>query len=272
MTSCAILSPRLKLTARSVSVLSRVTLISPRYPASTVPGAFDHRHPVVERQARAGMDEGGVPGGQGDSESGRTRARSPGASTMSSCRDKVRARVSRVGILGQRETRVQAFDQHIGSGSQRKLLHPRTHGEDSATSRPRHPFCGSGWRGPPWSSGSGSAGSRRLSSGRARVITATIGTATRAPGYACHHAADGEREDDRKRVKPDRPADDLGLKQVGFELILDDQHAEQDDGVHPALGASVTKIARPRPPAGPSAARTRPGTPAPPAAGPAGRA
>ena len=40
MTSCAIRSPRWNLTAWAGSVFSSVTLISPRYPASTVPGAF----------------------------------------------------------------------------------------------------------------------------------------------------------------------------------------------------------------------------------------
>ena len=47
MTSCAIRSPRLKLTDRSRSVFSSVTLISPRQPASTVPGALTSVTPCL---------------------------------------------------------------------------------------------------------------------------------------------------------------------------------------------------------------------------------
>jgi hypothetical protein len=35
-------------------------------------------------------------------------------------------------------------------------------------------------------------------------------------------------------VQPDHPADDLRLKQVRLELILDDQHADQDHGIQPS--------------------------------------
>src|SRR5690242_1607747 len=135
ITSCAILSPRLKLTGRSRSVFSRVTLISPRYPASTVPGAFTSVTPCLAARPERGCTNAAYPSGRAIAIPVRTRARSPGPSSTSSAA--VRSAPASPGW---------AYDGSGTPGSRRwistsgwdcgngELPTGGTHGEDSATS------------------------------------------------------------------------------------------------------------------------------------------
>ena len=114
MTSCAIRSPRWNGTASAGSVLSSVTLISPRYPASTVPGAFTIVTPCLAASPDRGMHERGVPVGQRDGHPGRHHRplrRAP--SSTSAAANRSTPGVPRMGPGGQRQIRVQPLDEHV---------------------------------------------------------------------------------------------------------------------------------------------------------------
>ena len=70
-TSWAIRSPRRSRTVAGGSWLTSSTLISPRYPASTVPGRVHHADAEPVRQPRARVHERGVPVRQRDRHAGR---------------------------------------------------------------------------------------------------------------------------------------------------------------------------------------------------------
>ena len=70
-TSWAIRSPRRTVNVSAGSRLTRLTWISPRKPASTVPGGVQRGHAVARGQPGAGVHERGVPAREGDRHAGR---------------------------------------------------------------------------------------------------------------------------------------------------------------------------------------------------------
>src|SRR6266568_8794781 len=198
ITSCAILSPRLKLTGRSRSVFSRVTLISPRYPASTVPGAFTSVTPCLAARPERGCTNAAYPSGSAIASPVRTSARSPGCSSMSS-----------VVVRSAPASPGWAYDGSGTPGSRRLIstsgrecgnegLPPAcTHGEDSATSGHCRILrsAGTGISPPQLGHRPGDHGDDRHRHHGA--------------GDAGQHAADRQREDDRERMQPDHPPDHL---------------------------------------------------------------
>src|SRR6266550_2346581 len=225
MTSWAIRSPRWNRTGLLASVFSRVTLISPRYPASTVPGAFTSVTPCLAARPERGCTNAAYPSGRAIAIPVRTRARSPGPSSMSSA--VVRSAPASPewaydgsGTSGSRRL-ISTSGWECGNG---ELPTAGTHGEDSATSGHCRILRAAGSRISP-----SQLGHRPGDHGDDRH-------GNHGSGDAGQHAADRERQDHRQRVQPDHPPDDLRLQQVPFQLILDDQHAEQDYRGDPALG------------------------------------
>src|ERR1700729_337679 len=232
MTSCAIRSPRWNLTASAASVLSSVTLISPRYPASTVPGAFTSVTPCFAARPERGCTNAAYPSGSAMASPVRTSARSPGASSTSSAA--VRSAPASPGW---------AYDGSGTPGSSRLIS---TSGSE---------------RGNEDSSGKVLAPARRVRIARHLDAEASLwvlrseilgfaaaqfgqrtgdhghdGHGHHGPGDAGQDTAGRERQDNRQRVQPDHLPDHLRLEQMGFQLVLDDQDPEQDDSVEPALG------------------------------------
>jgi hypothetical protein len=73
--------------------------------------------------------------------------------------------------------------------------------------------------------------------GQARVIAAAVGTATTAPGMPPGTPPTASNEDDRQRAQPDDAHDHLRLEQVAVQLVLQQEHRQQDDGRDPSPGA-----------------------------------
>ncbi len=126
ITSCAIRSPRLKLTAASLSVLIIVTAISPRYPASIVPGALTSVTPCRAASPDLGCTNAAKPSGSAIAIPVGTTARSPGFEVDVGRGAQVHAGVAGVRPGWQRQVRVYPPDQHldlIGPRARRSFRH-----------------------------------------------------------------------------------------------------------------------------------------------------
>src|SRR5699024_463583 len=89
-TSRAMRSPRSRLAVARVSVFTRITVISPRYPASTVPGALSTVTPWRDASPERGCTRPAYPSGSAIATPVGTAARAPGSSSTSSraCRSR----------------------------------------------------------------------------------------------------------------------------------------------------------------------------------------
>jgi hypothetical protein len=80
------------------------------------PRRVHQRHPVLGRQAGAGMHERRVPVGQGDRDPGPHQGPFARPELDVLGRRQVRARVARMGVRRQRNAGVKALDQHVRLG------------------------------------------------------------------------------------------------------------------------------------------------------------
>src|ERR1039458_3547331 len=235
MTSCAIRSPRWNFTASAVSVLSSVTLISPRYPASTVPGAFTIVIPCFAASPERGCTNAAYPSGSAMATPVGTTARSPGPSSTSTA--------------ATRSMPASPGCDRAGSGSSRssRLMSTST-GSVPGITAPMYltPRCAdsgladAGWPGP----GCAEAGS--LPRPYRRPGAPQVGCGPHQgrrggdrhhrPRDARHHHDDGQHQDDGQRVQADHPAHHERLQQMALQLVLQDEDDHEHDRRDPPLG------------------------------------
>jgi hypothetical protein len=76
-------------------------------------GCVDHGNPVIGGQPRARVYERGIPRGQGDSHTSGNQSALTRSEAHVRAGVQVRSRVAGVGVVGQRQARVESRDQHL---------------------------------------------------------------------------------------------------------------------------------------------------------------
>ena len=110
-TSWAIRSPRERRSGRAESWLMTITLISPRYPASIVPGALTSPSPARAAKPGARVHERRVAVGQGDRDTGRQHRALPGAEGRRRQRSRCRHRRRPAARTAAAAPRIEPLDR-----------------------------------------------------------------------------------------------------------------------------------------------------------------
>ena len=122
--SCAIRSPRRTSIGVRRSWLIRHTLISPRYPASTVPGVFTTDRAGFRGQPGAGMDQADGPDRQCDRDTGADEGALTRVDDQILCAAQIHARIAGMRPAREGNVRIEAQQWHSG-GHPRRCAHVR---------------------------------------------------------------------------------------------------------------------------------------------------